>query len=108
MVRSLDEEVGVRVLQRVVDEPEIAAVASSRETAFERTDEARRTQRGEPGKKLHGDVRGEARDDSLATAVRHARSEPGLPAGSESTAAPAMMLFQTQAELSVASVHRFT
>ena len=105
-VGRFDEEVGVRGLQRVVNEAEVAAVAGRREAALERADERDGAQGRQAGQKLHGHVCRKAGHDPFATAVRNARVGPALAPGTGSGAAPAPAFLQMETKLRGRSVHR--
>jgi hypothetical protein len=68
-VRRFDEQVGMRRLQRIVDEPEIGTRANAREAPFQCEDKRDASQRWHAGTELHRDMPGKARHDPLPAPV---------------------------------------
>jgi len=72
-VARFDEEVCVRVLERVVDEAKVAARADSSEAMLEPVHERDGSQGRKPRTELHGHVGREASGEALPAAMRNAR-----------------------------------
>ena len=85
---GLDDEVGVVVLEGVVDEPEASALAAAAEGVLQGAHDAGEAQGGEPGAHLQRDVAGPRAGEGLPGAVAHARVRPGAPAGARARIVP--------------------
>ena len=99
-VVSLDDQVRVIALQRVVDEPEVAPVAGDRERTLDFADELRGSERRDTRPHLQGDMTREARSDTgCPTSVPNAGSRSRFATGSWPPTAPARSLAKREFEL---------
>ena len=105
-VACFDEQMRMGGLQRVVNEPEVTAVAGRRKAPLDGANEADGAERWKPGAKLDGHVGGKPRRESVAWAMRNARRRPRLPSGAGPAAAPPVALAKVETELQIASQHR--
>ena len=99
-VVSLDDQVRVIALERVVHQPEVAPVAALRERTLELADELCGPERGDTRSHLQGDMTRETRSDFRSpTSVPNARSRSRLAPGTPPSAAPARRLAKREFEL---------
>jgi len=104
-IRRLDHEVRVRVLQSVVDQPEVRARANRGEAALEIAHERDRAERGQPGPEPHGHVDGVPCGDAFAPTVWNAGVGSVLPSGPAPPAAPPAVFPKVQRELRTTVLH---
>ena len=87
-IGRLYHEMCVCVLERVMNEAKVPAVADRREAVLEGADDGHGTQGRKAREKFHGHVGGKAGGYAFARAMRDRRVRPALPAGAGSAAAP--------------------
>src|SRR5262245_10162609 len=103
-IARLDDEMRVRVLQRVVGEAKVSARADGSEALLEPVHERDRSQRRNARKELHGHMGGEAGGERLAAAVGYAGLRPRLAPGTCSSSSPSKTFSKPEIELP--SLHR--
>jgi hypothetical protein len=103
---GLDDCMKVIALDRVVDEPEAAALARRSEAALQVSHQSPAAQRGHAAAHLQGDVAGEASRERSSRSVRIARIRSALASRAGAPAAPARDVAKIESQLTTASLHR--